>query len=155
MREYYPLLIVGAIVGSFTIIFSLAFAFMKDKKTAIGFERNMSDGEIVKRLIAYAKPYWKNFLLVLLILAASVTYDVVSPRILGRVAELIKDDFALSELRKMVIMYSGVLVITIVCTYSQAMILQVTGQKILSAIREDTFTHIESLSHDQLNHIPV
>ena len=155
MREYYPLLIVAAIVGIFAIIFSLAFAFMKDKKTAIGFERNMSDGEIVKRLIAYAKPYWKNFLLVLLILAASVTYDVVSPRILGRVAELIKDDFALSELRKMVIMYAGVLVITIVCTYSQAMILQVTGQKILSAIREDTFTHIESLSHDQLNHIPV
>ena len=155
MREYYPLLIVGAIVGAFAIIFSLAFAFMKDKKTAIGFERNMSDGEIVKRLIAYAKPYWKNFLLVLLILAASVTYDVVSPRILGCVAELIKDDFALAELQKMVIMYGGVLVITIVCTYSQAMILQVTGQKILSAIREDTFTHIESLSHDQLNHIPV
>ena len=155
MREYYPLLIVAAIVGIFAIIFSLAFAFMKDKKTAIGFERNMSDGEIVKRLIAYAKPYWKNFLLVLLILATSVTYDVVSPRILGRVAELIKDDFALTELRKMVIMYAGVLVITIVCTYSQAMILQVTGQKILSAIREDTFTHIESLSHDQLNHIPV
>lgn len=155
MHEYYPLLIVAAIVGTFAIIFSLAFAFMKDKKTAIGFDRNMSDGEIVKRLIAYAKPYWKNFLLVLLILAASVTYDVVSPRILGNVAELIKDEFALPELYKMVVLYAGVLVVTIVCTYSQAMILQVTGQKILSAIREDTFTHIESLSHDQLNHIPV
>ena len=32
MREYYPLLIVAAIVGTFAIIFSLAFAFMKDKK---------------------------------------------------------------------------------------------------------------------------
>ena len=29
------------------------------------------------------------------------------------------------------------------------------GQKIISALREDTFRHIESLSHSQLNNIPV
>ena len=155
MREYYPLLVVAAIVGMFTIIFSLAFALMKDKKKAIGFERTMEDGEIIKRLLKYAKPHWKSFLLVLLILAVSVTYDVVSPRILGHVEEIIKNQFELSELYHQVALYGGVLVITIICTYSQAMILQVTGQKILSAIRQDAFVHIESLSHDQLNHIPV
>ena len=68
MREYFPLLIIGAIIGVFTLIFVLAFAFMKDKKTAIGFERNMKDSEITKRLLVYAKPHWKSFLLVLLIL---------------------------------------------------------------------------------------
>jgi len=35
------------------------------------------------------------------------------------------------------------------------MILQKTGQKILSQIRLDVFTHIEKLSHEQLNNIPV
>jgi ATP-binding cassette subfamily B protein len=35
------------------------------------------------------------------------------------------------------------------------MVLQKTGQKILSQIRLDVFTHIESLSHEQLNNIPV
>ena len=35
------------------------------------------------------------------------------------------------------------------------MVLQKVGQKILSAMREDVFTHIESLSHAQLNDIPV
>lgn len=155
MREYYPLIVVGAIIGVFTIVFVLAFAFMKDKKTAIGFERNMKDSEIVKRLLVYAKPHWKSFLLVLLILLFSITYDVVSPLIAGKVGDLIKADFEMQELYRYVAMYAGVLVITIVCTYSQAMILQATGQKILSAIREDTFTHIESLSHNQLNHIPV
>ena len=155
MREYYPLLVVAAIVGLFTIVFSLAFVFMKDKKKAFGFDRNMEDSEILRRLFEYAKPHWKSFLLVLVILVASVTYDVVSPRILGRVEEIVKGSFELTELRKMVLLYAGVLVVTIVCTYSQAMILQATGQKILSAIRQDTFVHIESLSHDQLNHIPV
>ena len=35
------------------------------------------------------------------------------------------------------------------------MILQRVGQKILSQIRHDVFTHIEKLSHEQLNNIPV
>lgn len=155
MREYYPLLIVGAIVGVFTLIFVLAFAFMKDKKTAIGFERNMKDSEITKRLLKYARPHLKSFILVLLILLFSITYDVASPLIVGKIEELIKNRFEMNELLHMVMLYAGVLVITIVCTYSQAIILQKTGQKILSSIREDAFSHIEALSHDQLNHIPV
>lgn len=40
-------------------------------------------------------------------------------------------------------------------TYFQAVILQRVGQRIISDLREDLFTHIESLSHEQLNEIPV
>ena len=37
-----------------------------------------------------------------------------------------------------------------------AVILQRVGQRIIiSDLREDLFTHIESLSHEQLNEIPV
>ncbi len=39
-------------------------------------------------------------------------------------------------------------------TYLQAVILQRVGQRIISDLREDLFTHIESLSHEQLNEIP-
>lgn len=155
MREYYPLLVAGAIVGLFSLVFLMAFILMKDKKKAIGFERNMEDSEITKRLLKYAKPYVKEFIIILVILVFSITYDVVSPLIVGRVEEIVKNDFEMSELFKMVACYGGMLIVTIVCSYSQAMILQVTGQKILSAIREDAFSHIEGLSHDQLNHIPV
>lgn len=155
MHEYYPLLVVGAIIGFFTLIFLCAFAFMKDKKNAIGFDRNMKDSEITKRLLAYAKPHIKSFVVIFFILVLSISYDVTAPLIIGRIEEIVKNRFEMSELLKMVYCYAGLLVVTIVCTYSQAMILQTTGQKILSEIREDTFTHIESLSHDQLNHIPV
>jgi len=155
MHEFYPLLLTGAIIGVFTIIFLLAFAFMKDKKNAIGFDRNMKDAEIIKRLLNYAKPHRKSFILVFVILLISITYDVAAPLISGRVEEIVKNRFEMTELYRMIMLYAGVLVITIICTYSQAMILQVTGQKILSTIREDAFVHIESLSHEQLNHIPV
>ena len=60
MREYLPLLIMGAIIGSFTGIFVIAYAMVKNKKEAMGFERNMADAEIIRRLLRYAKPYWKQ-----------------------------------------------------------------------------------------------
>ncbi len=49
----------------------------------------------------------------------------------------------------------GVLVFSMASTYLQAVILQRVGQRIISDLREDLFTHIESLSHGQLNDIPV
>ena len=64
-------------------------------------------------------------------------------------------DFEMSYLLTVVGGYVGILLVSLVCTYIQAMVLQKVGQKILSAMREDVFTHIESLSHAQLNDIPV
>lgn len=155
MRAYYPILLTAALISLFALIFVLAYMFMKDKKAAVGFDRNMKDGEIAKRLLIYAKPYWKSFVLVLAVLLFSVAYDIISPLLIGRAEELVKNDFAMEELLRIVAVYAAVLVVSLVCSYVQAMVLQVTGQKILSALREDIFTHIERLSHNQLNHIPV
>jgi len=155
MHEYFPLLFVGALAGVFSIIFLVAFISIKDKKEAIGFDRNMKDSEIVRRLIVYAKPHIGSFILVLFIMMISIAYDIVSPLLIGSIEEMIKDDFPLSKLFSYVAVYCSILVISVVCTYIQSVILQKTGQKILSSIREDLFVHIEKLSHEQLNHIPV
>ena len=98
MREYYPLLIVGAILGVLSTIFIIAYATMKDKKEAIGFDRNMKDSEIVRRLLKYAKPHWPTFLLVLVLMAFSIVYDIVSPLVIGELTDSIKEGFELSEL---------------------------------------------------------
>ena len=155
MREFLPILIVGAIIGVFTIAFVVAYLTIRKQKEAIGFDRNMADGELIVRLMKYAKPHWKAFVLVLFIMAVSIAYDIVSPLIIGRIEEMVKAKFELNELFVFVGLYAGVLIISLACTYLQSIILQKTGQKILSAVREDIFTHIESLSHNQLNQIPV
>ena len=155
MREYLPIVIVGAIIGVFTLIFVLAYARLRRQKEAIGFDRNMPDGEIVRRLLHYAKPYRGQFVLVLVIMLVTIAYDVASPLIVGYIEELVKADFPLKSLFSAVAVYAVLLVISMVCTYFQSMILQKTGQKILSALRQDIFVHIESLSHEQLNNIPV
>ena len=155
MTEYLPLLIAGGILGMFTTAFLVVFALEKNKKESMGFDRNMPDREIIRRLLRYAKPYWKNFALALLAMLFSVVYDVVSPLIVGDITGIIKEDFALSQLYSRVAVYASILVVSLICNYLQAMILQKTGQKILSQIREDVFSRGQSLSHGQLNAIPV
>ena len=155
MREYLPLLIVGAIIGAFTLVFLVVYALEKNKKESMGFDRNMADSEIIRRLLRYAKPYWKSFALTLLIMAFSIVYDILSPLLVGNIQALVKGEFQLKDLYIRVAVYAGILLVSLVCTYLQATLLQKTGQKILSQIRLDVFTHIESLSHEQLNNIPV
>ena len=155
MREYFPLLFTGAAIGLFSLIFLIAFLSIKDKKEAIGFDRNMKDSEITRRLLAYAKPHWKSFLLVLFLMLFSIAYDILSPLIVGNVEEMIKDDFPVSDLFIYVGIYAAILIVSLICSYVQAVVLQKTGQKILSKIREDLFIHIESLSHAQLHSMPV
>ena len=156
MREYLPILIVGAIVGVLSVIFLIAYVTMKDKKEAIGFDRHMKDGEIIRRLSKYALRQWPSFLLVLLLMVFSIVYDIVSPLVIGDLTESIQNEtFTLPYLYTSVAVYASILAVSMVCTYIQAIVLQKTGQRILSALREDIFTHIESLSHEQLNHIPV
>ena len=157
MREYLPVLIVGAIIGLFTTFFLIAYAILrKHKEDMTDRDRNMSDKEIVTRLLRYAKPYWKSFIAVFFIMLFSIVYEVVSPLLMGTLTKLIQSDaFQLNQLFILVAVYASILIVSLICTYLQAMILQKTGQKILSQIRLDVFTKAEQLSHEQLNNIPV
>ena len=156
IRAYLPVLIVGAIIGTCALVFLIAWAALRKNEEKIeDNERHMADGEIVRRLLAYARPYWRSFVAVFFIMVFSIFYDLLSPLIIGDIQGLIKADFELRDLYIRVAVYAGILVVSLVCTYLQALILQRAGQKILSQIRLDVFSHIEKLSHEQLNNIPV
>ncbi len=157
IQAYLPVVIVAAIIGAFTLAFCLAWLALKKHHGAQDDrdDRNMADREIIVRLLRYAKPYWKQFVGVLAVMLVSIVFDLVSPLLISDIQTLIKVPFSPGDLFLRVGIYAGILVISLICTYLQAMLLQKTGQKILSQIRLDVFTHIESLSHDQLNNIPV
>lgn len=155
MMSLNPLLLVGGVIGTVSVLLLIAYACVKDKKTAMGFERSMADGEILRRLFSYAKPYLRQFVVVGFLVLFSISYDIASPLIVGYIEELVVGDFELKSLYVSVAVYAGVLVFSMASTYLQAVILQRVGQRIISDLREDLFTHIESLSHGQLNDIPV
>ena len=155
MDKYLPVLIVGAIIGVFTLAFLIAYIRLKTDKNYKEYERHMSDSQLIKRLLGYGRPYIAQFILVFIIMIISIAYDILSPVLIGNIQDMIKVDFVLKKLFLIVGAYAGVLVISMVSMYLQTMILQKVGQKILSDLREDVFSHIESLSHEQLNNIPV
>ncbi len=156
MNEYFPLLFIGAIIGTFSVIFIVAFAMMKDKKQAIGFDRYMKDSEIVKRLLVYAKPHTKSFVLVLTVMLFSIAYDIASPLIIKDIEEKIEGgNFSMNAIIAEVLIYASILAVSLICTYVQSIVLQKTGQRIMSTIREELFDHIEGLSHSQMNLTPV
>ena len=154
MREFLPILILGAMIGVLSLLFVLAYILLQRSKPR-DFDRHMKDSEIVGRLMVYAKPYWKRFILVFFVMLCSIAYDLTAPLLVGHIEKTVAGDFELPYLYRVVAVYVGILLVSVVCTYLQSMILQKTGQKILSALRQDLFTHIESLSHAQLNNIPV
>ena len=87
MANVNPLLLVGAVIGVVT-----------DKKETMDFERTMNDGEILRRLAGYAKPYWAKFVVVLFLMLFSIAYDIISPLIIGALEELVSGEFELPRL---------------------------------------------------------
>ena len=134
-ETYYPLIITGAVLGVFSVIFILAYALIKDKKESMGFDRNISDKEIVKRLLQYAKPYWLQFLCVLALMLFSISYDIIGPYLVGNIQGYIKiPGFELAPLFWRIALYASILVVTMICSYVQAILLQKIGQKIIQLI---------------------
>ena len=155
MYKYWPLLFIGGLIGVLSLIFTVAWLKIRKEKAAIGFDRHMADGEIIRRLMPYAKPHWKSFVLVIAVMLLSIGYELAAPLIVGRVEALVTGEFSMDRLLGYVALYAVILAVSLVCTYLQSVVLQKTGQKIISALRLDLFTHIERLSHEQLNQIPV
>ena len=152
-----PLIYVGIILAVFTIIFLIAFMLIKDKKEAFGFDRNMKDGEITKRLLTYAKDHAGAFVIVFVIMAFTIASDIVLPLITASIIKTLQTEggFKYSTVLTYVLIYITLLILSLISAYIQSMILQKTGQRIISKLRLDLFKHIEGLSANQLNHIPV
>ena len=45
MMSLNPLLLVGGVIGTVSVLLLIAYVCVKDKKTSMGFERSMADGE--------------------------------------------------------------------------------------------------------------
>lgn len=122
--------------------------------------RHTSDSKIFSRLMNYAKPYQKNFIVALLLILIDVALSSVAPMILGFVIRVAGTDaFTQTQKTWIIIGIIGVFVLAIalviVMVYFQQMLLQTAGQKIVRQIRGEVFEHIEQLSLGQIYKIPI
>lgn len=124
-------------------------------------EKLMGDKKIplttlFKRTFHYVKPELPHFLFALFLILINVGIDVVLPLIISKITTNLKSDYLdLILILVLVIGYFSLSLINQVFLYFESMILQKAGQKIIYNLRMEVFEHIENMSLDQLNDMPV
>ena len=116
----------------------------------------MKDGEIIKRLLKYAKPFSLRFVFVFLLMIVQVGMALLEPFLLGSSIDVISEKgFEFSELTNYLTLFLTVIVFGAIFNYYQTIILQITGQDVIFNIRKDIFTHLEYHDIDYLNKRPT
>lgn len=118
--------------------------------------RVLSDATIMKRLLSYMKGHVLTVVIAFILMIVAVVFDVTLPMIVNKViTELGKDNISYKIVLFNVILYGVLMLTSYILQYTQSIMLQKMGQKVMFKIREDVFVAIESLSIAQLNEIPV
>lgn len=111
---------------------------------------------MAKRTLKYLKPEWKRFLLAALLIIINVGLDILLPLLVSEVTDMLQSEEII--LRSIFLLISGYFVLTLlnqVFLYFESMILQKAGQNIIYNLRMEVFEHIENMSLNQLNEMPV
>ena len=128
-----------------------------DKDKLFG-DKKLSTKEMISRCYKYLKPELWKVILSLVIVLLNVAVDLILPYIMGNVTGLLRQNDTttkFSTILLFVLGYLGLSLINQVFVYFESMILAKVGQRIVYKVRMDVFTHIESMSLNQLNEMPV
>ncbi len=126
--------------------------------------RTYSDKVLFKKLFDYLRPELFKFICALFLVLVIVILDLIPSFLTGEVINIIKssskifnnvDLDKLTLIRMLVLVYLGVLVVSLCINYLYQHLLQSVGQNIIFNVRTDTFNHIESLSIGQINKEPI
>lgn len=114
-------------------------------RTEIEYEEGIQ-GNILKRLLRYAKPYIKHFLGVFLLVIIITACDLYRPVLIGDAIDSFTADGGFGSIKRIGFLYLLVLIVSFAGNLLQTLVLQFIGQNIIYTIREEVFTHIHKLS---------
>lgn len=119
-------------------------------------DKKIPPKQMFKRLAHYVLPEWKAFTLALFLILVNVAIDVILPLFLREFTNKVANiNTALSFIIGLSIGYFSLSVVTQALIYFESMILQRTGQRIVYKLRMEVFEHIENMSQNQFNMMPV
>lgn len=128
-------------------------------------DRKMSDIELIKKTWKFIAPFKFQLLFALFLMVVMIGFDLLNPLISEEILRLLTiqvdevtgEKIAIDIVKVLII--SGLYFVTIlvhsVLIYFNAMLLQRIGQSAIYNLRMVVFEHIDSLSVNQLNEIPV
>ena len=130
------------------------------------FEKAMLHGDrkipffiLLKRTLAYAKGDMWRIVLALIVVAINVVIDLLLPIIQKQFVDYLDSEHiqnaVLSIIVGMAVGFIAIALINKLISYLMALLLQKAGQNIVERLRMDVFSHIENMSQNQLNEMPV
>ena len=116
----------------------------------------INDKALWKSLFKYMKPYLFQYFICFVLMIIVVGVDLVVPRLLGLSLKYLGEEaINFNKLISLFIIGVSVVLFGAVVNYFQSLLLSYTANKIVLHIREDVFTHIQDLSHNQFSKEPV
>lgn len=124
------------------------------------------DRKTLKRLYSYGTPYYKQFIVIFVLIIITVGVSLAQPRLTqliidNNISVLLdpaksqsEHDLAMSGATQLALIYLSTIVVAFVAGYGQAYMLHKTGQKILRRIRQDLYDHILKLPMTFFDHYP-
>ena len=120
-------------------------------------DRKLSAGYILKRNIKYIKPEIVNLIFSMILMVVSVVLGLLLPNIIKEIVNGLQAKGVINyyKILNYAIVYFLIGLISQATRFIQTMILQHAGQRIVYDMRTEVFTHIENMSQNQFNEMPV
>jgi ATP-binding cassette subfamily B multidrug efflux pump len=108
------------------------------------------DRKLMARLLGYARPFWKELLLCIVMIAVAAGLDLARPKLIQRAIDLylragLHSPEAVRGLMLTAALLAVVLILGFAVSYGQVQLLQFTGQRIIYNIRKQVFGHLQRL----------
>ena len=128
-------------------------------------DRKMSAKEMLPRVFKYLKPEIWSVLLALLLSFLNVALDIIVPKFMQGVMDELENKARLFDVlssldgpRYIIVLAVSMFVLTIlgqIFIFLETLVLNKAGQRVVYSLRMEVFEHIQNMSQDQLNEMPV
>ena len=125
-------------------------------------DRKLSAGYILKSNYKYLKPELFNIIISMVFMVINVFLSIGVTLIYGEVIDILAPEnapkdyiFDYNLVLNYALIYLAATIISQTCRFVQSMILQHSGQRIVYNMRMEVFSHIENMSQNQFNEMPV
>ena len=129
------------------------------EKTMLHGDRKIPFFTLLKRTLAYAKGDRWRLILAMFLVILNVVIDLMLPIVQKWFVDYLDaehiENAVLSVIIGVAIGFIAISVINKVISFLMSLLLQKAGQRIVERLRMDVFSHIENMSQNQLNEMPV
>ena len=129
------------------------------EKTMLHGDRKIPFFTLLKRTLAYAKGDMWRLILAMFLVILNVVIDLMLPIVQKWFVDYLDaehiENAVLSVIIGVAIGFIAISVINKTISFLMSLLLQKAGQRIVERLRMDVFSHIENMSQNQLNEMPV